>query len=167
MLRLSFAVSCWNCKLKPSFTLTCKLCMCPKRVGVVLNPWLGRDVTPRVLDTCLVYEETLASSVTCELLKSSSMWFLGNKVLFTCRKSGKTQGWGRGSDIPRARWSFALMWIASSYRSVCFQKSDARWIWESRQPTRRVAPIWFYKITKIVRAFWFAKNLWFIVPVNS
>ena len=25
----------------------------------------------------------------------------------------------------------------------------------------------FYKITKIVRAFWLVKNLWFIVPVNS
>ena len=24
-----------------------------------------------------------------------------------------------------------------------------------------------YKITKIVRAFWLVKNLWFIVPVNS
>ena len=24
-----------------------------------------------------------------------------------------------------------------------------------------------YKMTKIVRAFWLAKNLWFIVPVNS
>ena len=24
-----------------------------------------------------------------------------------------------------------------------------------------------YKITRIVRALWLAKNLWFIVPVNS
>ena len=27
--------------------------------------------------------------------------------------------------------------------------------------------ILFYKITKIVRAFWLVKNLWFTVPVNS
>ena len=33
---------------------------------------------------------------------------------------------------------------------------------------REVQPLTlFYKISKIVRAFWLVKNLWFIVPVNS